>query len=725
MKKRLTAVMLVVSLFLSVWMVPASSATLDTTSPYDGQYVIIYNTNKNPGTSQSTGTMNLNTQMFSMQTTEESDMEQPEEDICDIDVIDGQEYYAMEYENPFAPSVEEFCSEFAEELEDGIVDEEIDKPDAKYENEETDDGLLDAGPRMDMSLIEAPISYAVGASRTFKAYDVYLNKYYDLTAIHRYEGQYCDVWVENLSNGVTNTHATQMGQYFDSVIRPTLYTNFGPYFSGDTSSGLHQNGKIIILIQDIRDPYYYQHTLTSPYVAGYFDAADLLTGSSGSGNKTAMIHIDIDPLLLSGSTVVPSRGYRTLVHEFQHLIHYTESCRKGKSDDMWLDEAFSMAAEHLVTGPLPDRISQFNNSATVHLTGAALCYTDYNQNNNDLGANYGLPYLFAQYLRTQTKTYANGGDKIYKLILSTNYTGYQSVWEALEQLGYPDDNSTSNNPITSFDDFHRNFRIALGAQEPTGPFGFDGEDAFEDLIVTLHSGGAAINLKGTAAIIVKQSNPPFTLSGAGSNIKACGFTPTPKPTAPTPTSNKSLTGTTTNVPRGTEIKLSSSLADALILYTTDGSNPITSSTALTFSPSFPIIIMNSGTVIKAATRRRGYTDSAVATFTYNIPTSPYNTEIQTFTASSVSNTSVSLQTFIRGHNQSATTTGYLFYAAYDAENRLVGVTWTVLSVVGYGTYTTPMTITCTSRPVKAKAMYIKNDPTSFEPLTEAITIPLK
>ena len=611
MRKRLIAIVLIASLLTGMCMFQVSALkSIDTSSPYTGEYMLVYNTNKNASTTQSTGNINANMQMFSMQSLEAdetSESDANEEEIRDVVEIDGEEYYEMEYVNPFAPSFEDALTQLGELPEgDFPVDDEV-----------SENGLLSAAPMMSMDmdgeLLDAPPVYDLQPNRDFTAYDIYNNKNYDLTAKHLFEGKYCDVWVESSTNGnlITTTHAKEMGNYFDNTIQPMMLKNFGSYISGSTVGTLKRDGKIIILIHDIRDPYFYLKTPGSAFVAGYFDTADLLTGSGGTGNKTSMIHIGIDPLLKSGSSILMSKGYRTLTHEFQHLIHYTASVRRGQIDSMWLDEAFSIASEHMLAGTaLIDRILQFNSSETVQVHGAALCYGAYTQNGGDIGANYGLPYLFSQYLRTQTKKYSGGGNSIYKSILASNLVGHEAIMEALDNLGYSEANS-----ITNFDTFHRNFRIALFAHEPLGPYGFDGEEAFDDVIVQINDGKKPVDLKGTASILVKITKPSFAASGAGANIKFCGFTLDDKPQAPMPTVNKP----SSEVARGTEIKLSTTLEDATVLYTTDGSDPRVSATVSAANPSFPILILVSGTKIKAITRRRGYIDSEVATFTYTIP----------------------------------------------------------------------------------------------------------
>ncbi|MDE7253177.1 MAG: chitobiase/beta-hexosaminidase C-terminal domain-containing protein, partial [Acetatifactor sp.] len=69
----------------------------------------------------------------------------------------------------------------------------------------------------------------------------------------------------------------------------------------------------------------------------------------------------------------------------------------------------------------------------------------------------------------------------------------------------------------------------------------------------------------------------------------------------------------TRVAKGTEVRLSSVTTDAKIYYTTDGTIPTKASTLYEKA-----IVIEKDTVIKAIAVKEGFTDSAVATFTYKV-----------------------------------------------------------------------------------------------------------
>lgn len=83
--------------------------------------------------------------------------------------------------------------------------------------------------------------------------------------------------------------------------------------------------------------------------------------------------------------------------------------------------------------------------------------------------------------------------------------------------------------------------------------------------------------------------------------------------AKTPKATPGADTVSTRVAKGTEVKLSSVTADAKIYYTTDGTIPTKTSTLYEKA-----IVIEKDTVIKAIAVKEGFTDSAVATFTYKV-----------------------------------------------------------------------------------------------------------
>ncbi|MCM1090924.1 MAG: pectinesterase family protein [Butyrivibrio sp.] len=81
----------------------------------------------------------------------------------------------------------------------------------------------------------------------------------------------------------------------------------------------------------------------------------------------------------------------------------------------------------------------------------------------------------------------------------------------------------------------------------------------------------------------------------------------------TPKATPGLDTAAKYVIKGTKVKLSTVTTDAVIYYTTNGANPNKNSRKYTDA-----IVINTDTTIKAIAMKEGYTDSAVATFSYKV-----------------------------------------------------------------------------------------------------------
>ncbi|MFA4838763.1 MAG: hypothetical protein WC703_04725, partial [Candidatus Neomarinimicrobiota bacterium] len=103
---------------------------------------------------------------------------------------------------------------------------------------------------------------------------------------------------------------------------------------------IDQNGRLFILLVDIRDGY--QQGVSETYVAGYFDPLDQVNSGSGKGNRGDMIYIDTNPANAGDNSTLS-----TVAHELQHLIHF----RYDRNETTWLNEGFSELAPRLLGLP--------------------------------------------------------------------------------------------------------------------------------------------------------------------------------------------------------------------------------------------------------------------------------------------------------------------------------------------------------------------------------------
>lgn len=321
-------------------------------------------------------------------------------------------------------------------------------------------------------------AYQLGQSKYFWVYDFYTYADYQINATLLYSGSKANVWVNN--SQLTQKQAEDLGKEFDEGIHPVI-TN---HFAGE--SDVNEDGKINILAYDIQDGF----NGSGGYVAGYFYPGDLY--NIPYSNQSEIFYVDTYPLMGTGAAKDPSASYETLAHEFQHMVNFNQNVFiEGDEDgmDIWLDEALAMAAEEVYTGqPLTDRIDYYNYSNSI-ARGHSLLYWD---NNGDTLANYSLSYLFGQYVKLQ----ANKGNAIFKEILKDSNNDYRAVENVMKM--YVDSSLTFGKTMT-------NFRGALLLKQQDGPYGFKGEQAFNELQPQLYT-GASTYLRGGGAIVIQASN---------------------------------------------------------------------------------------------------------------------------------------------------------------------------------------------------------------------------
>lgn len=242
----------------------------------------------------------------------------------------------------------------------------------------------------------------------------------DLDMVCLYVGTHCTVWGTTSDEEAVrlgSEQAAQIGEYFDEKF-PTMEATFGGDFvdaDGD--------GKVAIMCYDIDKNYKAGMTFSGPYTAGFFDMKDMIginnkIGSVLFGESSAYpynsmdcIRIDTYPVMGGTPDTLMTRVencYSTLFHELQHMLNFSSALHNfeaGKTDELYymdtfLNEAFSMAAEHLVCGSdsTANRIDYFNGSK--YSPGSPLTTWKGTLDN------YANSYLFGQYLRTR---YLQGG----------------------------------------------------------------------------------------------------------------------------------------------------------------------------------------------------------------------------------------------------------------------------------------------------------------------------
>lgn len=229
------------------------------------------------------------------------------------------------------------------------------------------------------------------------------------------------VYVDEAEADVSVNDAQQLASEFDAVISPKVTQYFARPLDVD------RNGKIVLVVFDIKDNY----AFTGAYMGGYFYPYDLFKRDTDNphSNEGDILYIDCNP------QAVPADAKKTLAHEFQHLVNFSNAVRKYNATgaqavcDTWIDEGLAEAAGHLCFGALTDRISYYN--AASGIDQHPLFYWD---DAGDVLNNYAKSYLFFQYMRAQSTAdvSADAGWDIYKNILASDYGDWRAVAAAMQ-----------------------------------------------------------------------------------------------------------------------------------------------------------------------------------------------------------------------------------------------------------------------------------------------------
>lgn len=378
------------------------------------------------------------------------------------------------------------------------------------------------------SALAESASYSAGDTRAFNIQDEGSGVSSEaMTCL--YVGTHCTVWGSTSDNSavcISAANAQTMGEQFDSRF-DAFTAAFGDYWYDADS-----DGKLAIMCYDI-DADYSSGTGSGSYVAGYFDAQDLVSasgyvdgeyiGASSYRNDMDCIHVDTFPGMGGTGDLLGDVGGSdaTLIHEFQHLVNLSWELQKGIDTGMedYLNEAFSMAAEHLIcgSGSVADRVDWFNDN----YRGQSLTVWG-----DDLTA-YSSAYLFGQYIRTR-----------YAQILGGDSDGggiYKAVFEARTPDNAGDTlkiiagllNTTPTNLI-------RDFWAAVYLKNTGGPYGFGGEtwaDAISPYVYAavasnsggIGSGGAKYyDLTGGSYTVASSANLSFELLAGGTVYEGSG-----------------------------------------------------------------------------------------------------------------------------------------------------------------------------------------------------------
>lgn len=385
------------------------------------------------------------------------------------------------------------------------------------------------------------ISYSVGSTRNFTLSESPVsNNTLNFTCLA--VGTHCYVWtptdkttpelhpLDNIDSTYAGTYASEFDSKFD-----LMRSSFGDHWNG--SQG---DGKVHLVFYNIATESW----------NGFFTSADF------TNNGVPMVNIDTYPAIQNANgTVNPaSKMFNVIVHEYQHLIHYSVCHANNKDDESMLTEMMSAASEEIcypgssISGRIPnwlgvwanyypysDPYYELRNGMYYGSSGALSLYGWSQTSGLDSVSQYGKVSLYAQFLYTHL-----GGNTAFKTILNqfathSSYTGGDAVDAVIRTQGANFTNDTAT--------FNRAFWIGMVMNpENTGSldsgwnsYGFQLQEGYDpstchgltnpyDLLCPLVcTSTSSRTIKGGTALVVKPVGGRFIPpSGASSGLQYIG-----------------------------------------------------------------------------------------------------------------------------------------------------------------------------------------------------------
>ena len=493
--------------------------------------------------------------------------------VLEID-DDGSDGYSGDYVVIYNPSTSAY-SDVSTGNMSGLIETEIGtsliggmdavKSDRPYRID-IDSELADKNEKAPEFASEKSISFEVGDTHVFSINSSYCplpstSVEFEVLA----KGEHCYIWTPTSTasnvyplDSIDSSFGQLCADEFDSKF-DLMQSSFGNH-----SNGSQGDGRLNILYYNIDDGW----TPGNGYVAGFFSSADL------ASNGMPILNIDTYPgvyyVTTDGEVIADvTDTYGTMVHEYQHLINYSEC---GYSDT-WINECMSAAAEEIcypgssiapriqswmnykfsVNGDWlnPPAEHEYQSSWSLHNGFSMYDWSNWLDMSDRL-ALYAQVSFYAQYIYTQY------GNSTFRAILERLANG--------QEFQYAFQNVTGQ----SASEFTRNFRIALTANDPNaedGIYGFsmqqgydpsqyhDVENLYNWLSPVVFT-GSSCTISGGGAITIKPVDgvyyPP---AGAGSSLEYYGITLDAIPPEPVPLTNISINPTSVSVYTGATARL--------------------------------------------------------------------------------------------------------------------------------------------------------------------------
>ncbi len=263
-------------------------------------------------------------------------------------------------------------------------------------------------PRESLDVLRA--APVIGTVESFYTFNVEAEKIETTKAVLRKIGKHCYIYVE-YGKPVSAASINKIASVFDS----TIYPNTRAMFGSEWKPGIDNDARITILLTDIKDGFNPSKGKHS-YVAGYFNAGDCYsTNKYPASNQREMLYLDINPVVPASHEFLS-----TLAHEFQHMIHWNNDSKEFT----WLNESMSQLAPYLCGLGHPLQIEAFISNPDNSL----IAWSDEN-----MIANYGQVYMWAQYLSTRVVDTATMRRRFIRRLVANKSQGLSSITSTMRE----------------------------------------------------------------------------------------------------------------------------------------------------------------------------------------------------------------------------------------------------------------------------------------------------
>ncbi len=267
----------------------------------------------------------------------------------------------------------------------------------------------------------------VGDIETFSTFNIVKNAHEKIRAQLKKIGKHCYVYVEEGQN-VGQQNINRLVSAFDNKIYPETRSMFG----SERSPGIDNDTRITLLLLDIRDHYNPARGVKG-YTAGYFNAGDCYGLSKfANSNRREMLYLDVYP-----SDPSSDKFLSVVAHEFQHMIHWSYDPKEFT----WVNESMSQLAPFLCGYGHPSQVEAFMRSSDNNMLAWS---------NENMIANYGQVYFWAQYLSTRIASTEDRRRAFIRKVVSQKSQGLSGINAAIQKQGI------KNNVRNLF----RNFSVA-------------------------------------------------------------------------------------------------------------------------------------------------------------------------------------------------------------------------------------------------------------------------